>query len=177
MISDKFFNDAFVSTLDIEGEYVNHPYDRGGETNYGITKSLANHYGYADDMKKIPLEKVREIYYQEFWFRNKYNELHDLFLAKEIFDIAVNLGARRANRKLQQSYNLLPKEHKLSTDGIIGNLTLGAINSLNKRDKKTIFNILNGYQAGHYIKLAEKDPTQRNFIAGWFNKRINIKRL
>ena len=174
---DKFFNDAFVNTLDIEGEYVNHPYDRGGETNYGITKNLARHYNYHGDMREIPMKKVREIYYKEFWKKNHYDKFHDRFIAKEMFDVAVNIGARKANRKLQQSYNLLPKENKLATDGIIGNLTLTAINGCSIRDKKTIFNILNGYQAGHYIKLAEKDPKQRAFIAGWFNKRINIKRL
>ncbi|MFW6027081.1 MAG: hypothetical protein ACOCRX_12165 [Candidatus Woesearchaeota archaeon] len=55
------------------------------------------------------------------------------------------------NNILQKAYNLLPNENTLFTDSIIDNITLNTINGCGKRDTKTIFNIVNGYQAAFYI--------------------------
>jgi hypothetical protein len=40
----KTFQDALKRVLQHEGGYVNHPSDPGGETNYGITKSVARQH-------------------------------------------------------------------------------------------------------------------------------------
>ena len=42
--------------LVVEGGYVNHPSDPGGETNYGITKSTAVRHGYTGSMVDLPKE-------------------------------------------------------------------------------------------------------------------------
>ena len=169
---DKFFQEAFEATLAYEGGYVNHQNDRGGETNWGITKKLARKYGYEDDMKKLPVEKAMNIYFHEFWKRNRYGEILNRELQKEMFDLAVNTGSRTANRYLQRAYNLL-NQKGITVDGIIGPQTLRAVNSY--PHPNCLFNLLNGYQARHYINLAEKDKTQKSFIRGWF-MRVTIKR-
>ncbi|MCW8621188.1 glycosyl hydrolase 108 family protein, partial [Acinetobacter baumannii] len=51
---DKTFQTALKRVLQHEGGYINHPSDPGGETNYGITKSVARQYGYKGSMKDIP---------------------------------------------------------------------------------------------------------------------------
>ena len=169
---DKFFQEAFEETLENEGGYVNHPDDRGGETNWGITKRLAIEYGYEGAMKDLPVEKAMDIYHSEFWQKNRYGEILNRKISKEMFDLAVNVGARQANTYLQKSYNLLADKN-IAEDGIMGPETLSAVNGY--AHPNCLFNLLNGYQAKHYIELAERDKSQRSFIRGWF-RRVKIKR-
>lgn len=44
------------STLDLEGGYVNHPSDPGGETNHGVIKSTARSAGYTGSMRALKRE-------------------------------------------------------------------------------------------------------------------------
>ncbi|EPA3167239.1 glycosyl hydrolase 108 family protein, partial [Yersinia enterocolitica] len=39
-------NDIFEAILGKEGEYVNHPDDKGGPTRWGITQKVARAHGY-----------------------------------------------------------------------------------------------------------------------------------
>ncbi|MEY2339774.1 glycosyl hydrolase 108 family protein, partial [Acinetobacter baumannii] len=64
---DKTFQTALKRVLQHEGGYINHPSDPGGETNYGITKSVARQYGYKGSMKDIPMDIVEKIYKNQYW--------------------------------------------------------------------------------------------------------------
>ena len=63
----KTFQEALKRVLQHEGGYVNHPSDPGGETNYGITKSVARQYGFKGSMKVIPMDIVEKIYKDQYW--------------------------------------------------------------------------------------------------------------
>ena len=49
MNKDEIFN----AILEKEGGYVNHPDDKGGPTNWGITQVTARAHGYDGDMQKL----------------------------------------------------------------------------------------------------------------------------
>ena len=56
------FDKAFELLIGNEGGYVNNQKDPGGETNWGITKTVAVANGYAGDMRTMPKETAKGIY-------------------------------------------------------------------------------------------------------------------
>ena len=169
------FDKAFQKTMQVEGGYVNHPDDPGGATKFGITQETAYRLGYRKDISKLTLDKAKELYKNNYWNNLGYDEIDNEDIAIEMFDQAVNMGPANANKNLQKSYNLLAVplgKNQIAEDGVIGPNTLAAVNSLSKQT--ALFNLLNGYQIMHYIKLAEAKNHYKTFLAGWINKRIEI---
>ena len=92
------FDKAFEHTIGKEGGYSNHPSDRGGETMWGITIAVARDYGYAGNMKELPIETAKEIYRKRYWDKANLTEISKMSepLASKLFDISVNMGVARA---------------------------------------------------------------------------------
>ena len=180
-IMDKIFLEATEEIKDIEGGYSNHPADPGGKTKYGITERLARAYGYTGEMRALSWEKARDIYYQEYWIKNKYNQIINRKIAKEVFEQAINLPyievngrfVLKANYHLQKAYNFV-SDNQITVDGLVGPQTIEAVNSCSR--VIPFFNMLNGLQAKHYLDVVDSNPKLKAFIVGWFNKRIEIKK-
>jgi lysozyme family protein len=114
-----------------EGGYVNHPRDPGGATNKGVTQRVYD--GYRDlvgltkqSVKNITKEEAIDIYRTQYWAPIWGDDLPS-GLDYAMYDFAVNSGPRRAIKFLQR---LL----KVPVDGIMGNLTMGAIATLEEYD-------------------------------------------
>lgn len=90
------FEEAYAFVKRWEGGYVNHPSDPGGETNFGITKSVAVFNGYSGPMKDIPLDLVKKIYREKYWDKCGCGNM-ETKRAIAVFDTAVNCGVARAN--------------------------------------------------------------------------------
>jgi len=169
------FEYAFVKTLGAEGGYSDNPFDKGGETNWGITKAVfedALRRGIisgTSDIRFLTIAQARAIYKIDYWFPIKLDMVLNQEIAAEIFDTAVNMGRSRAIKIVQESLNFLGE--KLDVDGIIGKLTLIAIQKWINKDVRALFVCLNGFQFMKYVDIVRNDSSQIRFSRGW-TKRI-----
>ena len=158
------FEKAIDKTLYSEGGYVDNKNDHGGETKYGISKKA-----YPDiDIGALTLNDAKKIYKRDYWDRLNLDEIVNQRIAEEVFDTAVNMGARRAGRFLQKAINMLD-DYGLVEDGIVGEKTIHAVNAC--KYQKALLKTLNGLQFMAYVEIIERNESQRIFFRGWL-KRI-----
>lgn len=175
---DKFFEEI----INIEGEYSNHPDDSGGETRYGIIKTVAREYGYFGPMKDLPLHFAKDVYFMKFWKSLALDEIasRSELIALKLGDISVNMGTYRAGEFFQRLLNVLNGQEKdykdIKVDGNIGPLTIDAFNSFLKKRKaageKVLVRGLNCLQGSFYITLAERRAKDESFVFGWLLNRV-----
>ena len=184
------FEDAFKIVLGFEGGYVNDPADKGGETNYGITASTLNsakNKGWVPfniTIKDIKLEYAKTIYKKGYWDAIQANSLpHPLDLI--LFDSAVNHGPNAAVKLLQKSLNTLLPYTELKVDGIIGPLTLRAVNdyaglqdapgSHNKSNIRYLCIDVLMNRVELYLSIVLNNKSQEKFLKGWLNRVFKLK--
>ena len=167
--------------IKIEGDYTHDPNDSGGETNFGITKSVARQFGYLGQMKDLSKETAFDIYSLLYWDMVKADDLLELSetITEEVVDTGINCGTGRAAKFLQRSLNVLNQRGELYpdiiADGSIGPATLSALREyLAKRDEKTLVKALNCLQGAKYIELAERREKDERFLYGWLKNRVEL---
>tara|TARA_R100000479_G_scaffold175060_1_gene125012 strand:+ start:994 stop:1470 length:477 start_codon:yes stop_codon:yes gene_type:complete len=155
------FEHIIGDVLEHEGGYVNDPYDKGGETNFGIAKRW-----YPDlDIKNLTKSDAINIYYNEYWKPSKADNLPN-DLKATYFDMCVNMGQHRAVKILQQAINSR-KMNKIQEDGVIGKITLENAGRVSKKR-------LQAYRCLFYGKIVADDPEQQRFYYGWFKRATSI---
>lgn len=183
------FETAFQETLKNEGGYSNHPNDKGGETYAGISRKNFQYWtGWKiiDEQKRatgfpailntnaLLIIQIKDFYKAEFWDKLKLDIVKSQEVASKLFDIAVNCGVSFAAKALQRTLNVANQGGKyypdLLVDGKVGLKTIAALNA--HPNQSVIFKCLNTLQGDHYIEIAEKNPSQEDFINGWFRYRI-----
>lgn len=153
------FVDAVEVILRHEGGYVNNPSDPGGETNFGISKRSYPKL----DIKNLTRERAMEIYLHDFWTPGRYALIESQDVATKVFDMAVNMGPRRAHFITQKALRDLG--HKLAQDGIMGDPTIEAIN------KELEARMLQGLRQGakdFYLALNKPE-----FENGWLRRALS----
>ena len=169
--------------LAVEGGYVYHPSDPGGETNYGITKTTAVSHGYTEPMKDMPKSVAEDIYASSYIVKPKFDKVLEISVpvGTKLIDAGVNVGQPRVAKWYQQSLNNFSRGCKdypcITVDGAIGIATLKAHQNLIKTrgsvlSCKILLRSLDSYQGSHYMSLV----SLHEFTVGWFSNRIgNIK--
>lgn len=158
---NKTFQTALKRVLQHEGGYVNHPSDPGGETNYGITKSVARQYGYKGSMKDIPMDIVEKIYKNQYWDAMSCDSF-PFSVGFQLFDAAVNHGLLNAGKLLQRAVGV-------KDDGIVGPLTLAEVH---KTPQLTLITLFNSKRLEFYSKIS----TVKVFGGGWMVRvAMNLK--
>lgn len=146
------FDGAFERLRGHEGGYVHDPRDPGGETKFGISRR-----SYPDeDIKGMTIERAKSIYLRDFWAVARCDVLPES-IRFDVFDMAVNSGVTAAIRVLQRAAGTTP-------DGVIGPLTLGAVNTMTAERLAARFN-------GARLAFLAELPTWPAFSRGW-SRRI-----
>lgn len=176
--------DTLIDALiDREGGYVDHPADRGGPTNFGITEAVARANGYAGPMRSLSRAEAEAIYKRLYWVRPRFDAVAERSpaLAAELFDTGVNMGPAVAATFLQRALTALNRNGSdypdLVPDGRIGSTTLAAIDGfLSHRGKaggeSVLLKALEALQGERYLRLAERRPANEAFLYGWLANRI-----
>jgi len=169
--------------IDREGGYVNHPSDRGGPTNFGITEAVARAHGYSGSMRNLPRSEAAAIYRRLYWLRPRFDQVErrSEAVAAELFDSGVNMGPSVAATFLQRALSALNRDRQdyadLVPDGRIGPATLAALDRFlelrGKRKGETVLlKALDALQGERYIRLAERRPANEAFLYGWLANRV-----
>ena len=161
---------ALPAVLQFEGGYVDHPADKGGATNNGITQATFDHFNDARSRKIRPVSEimeieVKEIYYFYYWIAGRCDEIKHPKAAVLYFDSCVNHGISRASKFLQEAVDV-------KVDGIIGKVTLEAVNKY--KEKGLIYRYFE-IREEFYHRLVDRKPSQKVFLKGWLNRLEKLK--
>lgn len=165
-----------------EGGYSNHPADRGGPTNWGITEQVARAYGFKGDMRHLPRDTAVVIYTARYWTGPKFNQVAAIFpkVGEELFDTGVNMGPAVAVAFLQRALNALNRGAvdypDIGVDQQIGPMTIAACKAFREKrgavGEAVLLKALDALQGARYIVLAESRPANEAFVYGWLANRI-----
>lgn len=169
------FDYCFDIVLGAEGGFVDHASDKGGRTNYGITQKTLDEFQLSHsaptyDVKDITVATAKSIYYK-YWAAAKCDQISPPPLDLLVFDCAINSGASRAIKLLQQMLGVV-------SDGVFGSGTKTALDAL--RDSRSATEICENYltkRKEFYRKIVDKDQSQSVFLKGWYNRITKLEQL
>lgn len=185
-MSSVAFERSWIKLRFVERGYSNHPKDRGGPTNYGITEAVARANGYRGDMKDLPIETAKNIAKSQYWNTLRLDDVFPLVgedVTHELMDTGYNMGIATAGQFLQRTLNVLNREGRdypdLLVDGLIGPMTLNALAGYmakrrTQQGQTVLLRALNCLQGARYVDIAEIRPANEAFVYGWFQHRVTI---
>jgi lysozyme family protein len=163
----KTFESVVEVVLQKEGSYSNHPRDKGGPTNFGITyKTYAAFLGKdpaevsEQEVRELKRETAIEIYRSNYWNAARCDSLPP-GLDLCVFDFGVNAGVRTAVRLLQEIVGV-------TQDGSIGPVTLAAVAV---SDTETVIRRYAEKRLDYYRSLPDFDA----FGRGWTDRTITVR--
>ena len=150
MEKDLNFQKAIKYLFKLEGGYSNNKYDKGGETNYGITQKTYSAYLKKQNIQNktvrtITKEEATKIYYEEYWLLSGANKITDFKLAYLLFDSSVNHGVSCSKRMYKNS--------------------------------QADFNKFINLRREKYYSIIKNNQTQKIFLKGWLNRISYIENL
>ena len=155
------FELAIDRLLDREQGYVNDPDDRGKETNLGISAR-----SYPDEnIKAMTRRRASDIYRRDYWDEMRCGQMYAQTVAEAVFDFGVNAGIGQASKLIQACV-------RVTTDGIIGPVTINAINDVNDDGFLLIDYSLR--RCKYYALIASRRSSQKKFLAGWIIRAVSM---
>jgi len=157
--------------LSWEGGFSNHPADRGGATNKGVTIATWKAQGYdkdgdgdidVADLKLITDQDVINVVMKpHFWDRWKADKIRCQSIANILVDWVWGSGLYGITN--------VQKLLGVQVDGVVGAKTLAAIN---RREPRQLFAEIKKARVTYINKLVQKRPSQTVFKRGWL-RRLN----
>ena len=156
--------------LKFEGGFINDPDDLGGATNKGVCYKTYKLYRQRkklsvptiEDLKNITNEEFTDILKSMYWDACRADKIESQSVANAIVDWAWHSGTITAVKEVQKSLGV-------ESDGIVGNITLSAINS---QSPLPLFGKIQQARIDYIERICNSRPANNKFKNGWFN-RIN----
>lgn len=163
-------NVAFPKTMENEGGFVLHKVvgDNGGLTFAGIAEnfhpdwegwSIVKQFGESDPRLT---SMVRSFYKKKFWDVMCGDDICDQETAESIFDFGVNAGIRTSIKLTQGMLGLV-------ADGVVGPVTLNALNKLNGKEFEVQFFAV---KMARYASIVRYNRSQDKFLYGWLVRSL-----
>lgn len=155
-----------------EGGFVNHPADKGGATNKGVTITVYKDYckkkgkpaPTVGDLKNLSDEEWAEIIVSGYWSKMQADKIENQSVANLMVDWLVNSGTG----KIKDIQKILC----VSADGIVGPKTIAAIND---SDQAELFQKVWNRRKDFYDNIVKRNPAQKVFYVGWMNRLNDYK--
>ena len=158
------FQLAVATVLRFEGGHVNDPFDKGGETRFGISQR-----SYPElNISQLTKEQAIEIYRRDYWDQYHCASL-PVPLALFIFDCQVQHRPRTGPRLLQSALR-----DGLRIDGYIGPATLI---SAQRANLTKLMPELFALRADLYHDLTLANSSQERFLMGWFRRLFMLHQV
>jgi len=182
------FDKCVTFIINIEGGFADHPQDSGGKTKYGITEgTLSGAYKAGivshNNIKDLSVDEAKVIYKTNYWDKCKCDKL-PAPIDMCVFDTAVNCGAGTSSRLLQKTINYIVGADILKVDGIIGPMTIGAIEGWLSRYKDSCtFSLIFlcdrflDKRLEYYSNIVANNSSQLVFLRGWLNRILKLKEV
>lgn len=159
------FEQALAHVLESEGGWSDHPADPGGATMKGITLATYREYKRnphitKEQLRNISDAEVSDIYKKGYWDKSRCSAM-PAGIGYLVFDASVNMGVGRSSKLLQESVGV-------TADGVIGPITLAAVNAANQNE---LIEEFSRRKEAFYRSL----PTFDTFGKGWLNRVANTK--
>lgn len=160
-----------------EGGNVNHKNDRGGITNFGITKPF---YAWTQGIKPehVSDNEIRNLSnedaiacYQWAWNRYKVDAVPAV-IQHLFWDMCVNHGIANTVKILQRVLNSNRFDAGV-VDGQMGAKTISA--AAEAATKMDLLSALIDGRLMFYRQIIQRDPTQKVFAKGWNNRALWFK--
>jgi lysozyme family protein len=149
--------------------YTDHPDDRGGPTKGGITLTTLRSWRKQSMLSEKSLKELKQdeaiaILYTRYVECNGINKLPNNPLKYQIIDNSVLSGPYLAVKDLQKSV-------KVTEDGIIGPITLNAID---KKGYAVVNRLLTVTRSLRLARFVQKNPNQLVFLVGWLKRCLSF---
>jgi lysozyme family protein len=149
-----------------EGGFSDHPEDKGGPTNLGITQRTLDDARRRDAslptwVGDLTQAQAQGIYRAIYWL---FEGVSDQRVATKLLDMAVNLGPVRAVMLCQRALG-----GEVALDGRWGPKTETAVNAA-----PGILQALCLEQEAFYRRIVERDSSQAMFLKGWVRRAQEV---
>ena len=151
-----------------EGGFSNHPADKGGATNMGVTIATWRKQGYdkdgdgdidVDDLKLITDEDAKGIFKKSYWDRWQGAKIRNQSIANLLVDWVWGSGA--------YGIKIPQKLLGVKVDGIVGPKTLAALNA---QGEEAFFEMLKKERIAYFQRICIATPSNSAFLKGWLRR-------
>lgn len=168
-MAKKNFPQIMAWLAQYEGGFVDHPRDPGGATNRGVTQRVYTAFrksrGLAPrSVRDLTAAEHNDIYTLQYWRPVRGDDLPS-GLDATVFDFAVNSGVARSAKTLQKALGV-------TADGIVGEITLGAIADVERAGQIDNLIISINNRRMKFLRALRHWPT---FKKGWTWRVVGLK--